>query len=424
MSLKLFGIVVGIIIIVFVMSPLERQLMQPQIAKGLAAKNWVSTWVESPQQSPDQVFSDQTLRQIVHTSIGGTLRQIVHTSIGGDLVRVQLSNTIGVQPITLGEVHIALRSKGVAIVPGSDRILTFSGKTAITMSPGAIILSDPTKLHIRPLTDLAISIYLPYPTDATTIHPVALQDNYLSPRGNFAGSAIIHPVKTIQNWIFLTGVEVTASKKTRALIALGDSITDGSRSTPNGNDRWPNVLADRLVTNTEKHVHMAVLDAGISGNRILNDGIGPSALARFDRDVLAQPSVAYLIVLEGICDITGIPGYPGIVNAVDITTGLHQLIERAHEHGIRVFVGTLLPFGGSVLYTLQDERERQQVNHWIRTSGASDGVIDFDKIMRDLSHPTRLLPLYDSGDHIHPNDDGYKMMGKSIRLSLFSLHSN
>lgn len=409
MSLKLFGIVVGIVIIVFVMSPLERQLMQPQIAKVLAAKNWVNTWVESPQQSPDQVFSDQTLRQIVHTSIGG------------DLVRVQLSNTFGVQPITLGEVHIALRNKGPAIVPGSDRILTFSGKRAITMPPGAIILSDPTKLHIRPLTDLAISIYLPYPTDATTIHPVALQDNYIYARGNFAGSAIIHPVKTIQNWIFLTGVEVTASKKARALIALGDSITDGSRSTPNDNDRWPNVLADRLVA---KHVHMAVLDAGISGNRILNDGIGPSALARFDRDVLAQPSIAYLILLEGINDITGIPGYPGIVNAVDITTGLHQLIERAHEHGIRVFVGTLLPFAGSVLYTLQGERERQQVNHWIRTSGASDGVIDFDKIMRDLSHPTRLLPLYDSGDHLHPNDDGYKMMGKSIRLSLFSLYSN
>jgi lysophospholipase L1-like esterase len=167
-----------------------------------------------------------------------------------------------------------------------------------------------------------------------------------------------------------------------------------------------------------------LLNAGISGNRILNDGIGPGALARFDRDVLAQPSIAYLILLEGINDITGIPGYPGIVNPVDITTGLHQLIERAHEHGIRVFVGTLLTFGGSVLYTLQGERERQQVNHCIRTSGASDGVIDFDKIMRDLSHPTRLLPLYDSGDHLHPNDDGYKMMGKSIRLSSFSLPSN
>jgi len=413
-----FSNLITIIIIVSVMSSLSlgRQditlVMQPQIAKGLGAKNWVSTWVASPQLSPHLVFSDQTLRQIVHTSIGG------------DLVRVQLSNTFGVQPVILGEVHIALRSKGADIVPGSDRILTFNGKPSITMPSGAIILSDPTKLHIHPLTDLAISIYLPYPTDATTIHSVALQDNYLSPRGNFAGIATIYPIETIPKWIFLTGVEVTASKKARAIIALGDSITDGVRSTPNGNDRWSNVLADRLVTNTEKHLHMAVLDAGISGNRILNYGIGPSALARFDRDVLAQPSIAYLILLEGINDITGIPGYPGIVNAVDITTGLHQLIERAHEHGIRVLVGTLLPFEGSALYTLQGEQERQQVNHWIRTSSASDGVIDFDRIMRDPSHLTRLLPHYDSSDHLHPNDDGYKMMGKSIRLSLFSLHGD
>ena len=433
MSLELFGIVVGIVIIFFVMSSLVRQgitlVMQPQIAKGLAAasgtvssptntiiadakpKNWVSTWVASPQLT-DQVlkFSDQTLRQIVHTSIEG------------DLVRVRLSNAFGVQPITLGEVHIALRNKGSAIVPGSDRVLTFGGKPAITMPSGAIILSDPTRLHIHPMTDLAISIYLPYPTDATTIHSLALQDNYISPRGNFAGITIIHPVNTMQKWIFLTGVEVTASKKVRAVIALGDSITDGANSTPNGNYRWPNILADRLVTNVKKHLHMAVLDAGISGNRILNDGVGPSALARFDRDVLAQPSIAYLILLEGINDIRY--PTPGIINPVGITTGLHQLIERAHEHGIRVFVGTLLPFEGSLYYTLQGEQERQQVNHWIRTSGACDGVIDFDRIMRDPSHPTRLLPLYDSSDHLHPNDDGYKMMGKSIRLSLFSLHSN
>jgi lysophospholipase L1-like esterase len=414
MSLKLFGIVLGIVIILFVMSSLGCQLMQPRIAMGLMAKNWVSTWVASPQLSPDQVFSDQTLRQIVHTSLGG------------DLVRVRLSNTFGVQPITLGEVHIALRSKGPAIIPGSDRILTFSGKPAITIPPGTIILSDPTKLHIHPLTDIAISIYLPYPSDATTIHPLALQDNYISARGNFAGSAIIRPVNTIQNWIFLTGVEVTSSKK--AIIALGDSITDGYQSTANGNYRWPNILADRLVTNAKKHLHMAVLDAGISGNRILNDCVGPSALARFDRDVLAQPSIAYLILLEGINDIAppSICTTPGIVNAVDITTGLHQLIERAHEHGIRVFVGTLLPFKGSTAYTStfpQGEQKREQVNHWIRTSGASDGVIDFDRIMQDPYHPKRLLPLYASSDHIHPNDDGYKVMGKSIRLSLF-LHNN
>jgi lysophospholipase L1-like esterase len=219
---------------------------------------------------------------------------------------------------------------------------------------------------------------------------------------------------------------VTASKKVRTVIAFGDSITDGFNSTPNGNNRWPNVLADRLVTNTKKHLHMAVLDAGISGNRILNECIGPSALARFDRDVLAEPSIAYLILLEGINDIMPPPPcrIPGVVGAVDITTGLQQLIERAHEHGIRVFVGTLLPFERSLHYTLQGEQERQQVNHWIRTSGASDGVIDFDRIMLDPSHPTRLLPLYDSGDHLHPNDYGYKMMGKSIRLSLFSLHGD
>ncbi len=350
MSLKLFDIIIGIIVIIFIMSSLGypdiRLVMQPQIANGLTtaanstassatniiddtkSKNWVSTWIASPQLASNN--------QVLKIS-NQTLRQIVHISIGGDLARIRLSNTFGVQPITLGEVHIAIRSNGSAIVPGSDRILAFSGKPAITIPPGAIILSDPIKIDVHPLADLAISIYLPHSTEATTIHPVALQDNYISPIGNFAEVAIIHPVKIIQNWFFLTGIEVmTSSKKDRAIIALGDSITDGFKSIPNSNHRWPNILADRLFTSTKTPLlPMAVLDAGISGNRILNDGIGPSALSRFDSDVLAQPGIAYLIILEGINDIAPFSGITQVsVNAVDVTTGLHQLIERAHEHGI------------------------------------------------------------------------------------------
>ena len=435
---QLFDVIISIVIIFFISSLAyhdKRFDMQPQIINGLTATNitvspatnttddvkskyWISTWIASPQLA--------SKNQVLKIS-NQTLRQIVHTSIGGELARIRLSNTFGVQPITLGEVHIAIRSNGSAIEPSSDRILTFSGKPNITIPPGAIILSDPAKIDIRPLTDIAITIYFPYYTKVTTVHTVALQDNYITPIGNFAKVAIIHPVKTLQNWFLLTGVEVaTDLKKDMAIIVLGDSITDGFKSTPNSNHRWPNVLADRIDTNTKPTLlSMAVLDAGISGNRILNDGIGPNALSRFDSDVLAQPGITDLIILEGINDIAPFHGITQLsVTAVDVTTGIHQLIERAHEHGIKVFVGTLLPFEGAAEYTLQSEQKRQQVNHWIRTSCACDGVIDFDKIMRDPSHPTRLLPLYASPDYIHPNDEGYKKMGDFIQLSLFSLHNN
>ncbi|HXT83692.1 MAG TPA: SGNH/GDSL hydrolase family protein [Verrucomicrobiae bacterium] len=439
MSLKQFDFIISIVIIFFIISSLayhdKRLSMQPQIINGLTAANfsvssatnttdnvkskyWISTWIASPQLA--------SKNQVLKIS-NQTLRQIVHTSIGGDLARIRLSNTFGVQPITLGEVHIAIRSNGSAIEPSSDRILTFSGKPNITIPPGAIILSDPIKLDIRPLTDIAITIYFPHYTEVTTLHTVALQDNYITPIGNFAKIAVIHTVKTLQNWFLLTGLEVTTSlKKDMAIIALGDSITDGFKSTPNSNHRWPNVLADRINVNTKPPLlPIAVLDAGISGNRILNDGIGPNALSRFDSDVLAQPGIADLIILEGINDVAPFHGITQVsVTASDVTTGIHQLIERAHEHAIKVFVGTLLPFEGAAEYTLQGEQKRQQVNHWIRTSCACDGVIDFDKVIRDPSHPTRLLPLYASPDNIHPNDDGYKKMGNFIQLSLFSLYNN
>jgi lysophospholipase L1-like esterase len=435
-SLIPFGTVAGIVILLFVMSSSGYQVITqavfPQKAKGLTApdsttssptkttiidetqsKRWVSTWIASPQIT-DQVFEFNNQ----------TLRQIVHTSIGGDYVRVRLSNTFGVQPITLGEVHIALSSEGAAIVPGSDRLLTFDSKRSVIMPSGSTILSDPAQLHIPAMANLAVSIFFPHPTDATTIHRQGLQTNYISPLGDFVGATIFDPTTTIQKWIILTGVDVISSNEVGAIIALGDSITDGFHSTVDGNDRWPNVLADRLFMNAS--LPMAVLDAGISGNRILNYGIGPSALARFDRDVLAQPGVTYLIVLEGINDIG--TTHPRLGNptenasADDIIFGLRQIIERSHEHGIRVIGCTLLPFEGAPYYTLQGELERQQVNHWIRTSGAYDAIIDFDKIMQDPNHPTRLSPLYDSGDHLHPNATGYKIMGNSIDLSLFSLH--
>lgn len=360
-------------------------------------EHWVGTWSASPQRSGTPPRFN-----------GQTLRQIVHTSIDGDGVRVLLSNAYGTQPLVIGAAHIAIRSAGPAIVPESDRVLTFSGAPSITIPPGAPALSDPVELGVPALADLAVSIYLPDDTPATTTHAVALQTSYISPPGDYTDAIAMPVMSTTQSWFFLTGVEVEASERTGAIVAIGDSITDGNGSTPNTNNRWPNHLAERLLARHGNHKR-AVLDAGISGNRVLSDGAGVNALARFDHDVLVQPGVTHVIVLEGIND-------SGSVFIADqIVAGLGQLIERAHERGLKIFGGTLTPAGSSGTR----EANRQAVNDWIRTGGAFDAVIDFDEALRDPDNPTFFLPIYDSGDHLHPSNAGYQAMADAIDLSLF-----
>ena len=404
-------------------------------------KHWVGTWataLQTPATNTTVVFENQTLRQIVRTSIGG------------NKVRVRLTNALGIDNLVIGAAHIALRApctvgpytpfsnnvnvpptgtcttlEGSAIVPSSDRTLFFGGVPSIIIPPGGMVLSDPVKLDVPELGDLAISIYLPNHIDNNTNlftrHGSAFQTNYVSPvgAGDHTGDESFSPLSTttlITNWYFLSGVEVKASKKTGAIVTLGDSITDGTRSTVNTNNRWPNQLARRLMAKHGNH-KMGVLDVGISGNRILSGGsTNPVAASRLERDVLTQPGVKYVIVLEGINDSSNT-----IYQADKIIAGLNQIIERAHERGLTIYGATLTPAGQPGAPALPNIREQNRlaVNAWIRTSGAFDAVIDFDEVTRDPSNPTFFLPIYDSGDHLHPNDVGYQAMGNAIDLRLF-----
>ncbi|MEP7310692.1 MAG: SGNH/GDSL hydrolase family protein [Acidobacteriota bacterium] len=374
--------------------------------------HWVGTWSASPQavDAPIQIN-------------GQTVRQIVHTSLGGERVRVRLSNAYGTSALIIGSAHVAVSAGGASISPGTDRLLKFNGSRTITIPAGALAVSDPAMLDVPALGDLAVSLYLPENVAATTQHSVGLQTNYLSTPGDFTG-AIALAGTTINSFYFLSGVEVRASERARAIVTLGDSVTDGFGSTPDTNQRWPNLLAERLQSNWRTS-RVAVLNAGLSGNRVLHDLVGTNALARLDRDVLVQTGVKYVIVMEGNNDF-GIPGLihnpTEEVTAEQVIQGHRQIIDRAHALGLRIYGGTLNPIEGVVLpgfYSAALEVKRQAVNRWIRTSKAYDAVIDFDNVLRDPSHPTRILPAYDSGDHGHPNDAGCRAVADAIDLSLF-----
>jgi lysophospholipase L1-like esterase len=359
-----------------------------------------------------------------------TLRQIVHTSIGGSKARVVLSNAYGTAPLTIGAAYIALREKQAAIETASGRPLTFSGKPTITIPANAVMYSDPVNLAVPPMADLAIDLYLPGTTNTSatlTMHGGAFQTSYISETGNYAGTATFPQVGTTRSWFVLSRVDVAAPDATGAIVAFGDSITDGAASTADTNNRWPDHLARRLLAQGTK---MGVLNAGIGGNRVLNEaavpsgldvravGAGINALARFERHVLSLPGVTDVIVLEGINDIGNVRENP-TPTAEDLIAGHKQLIEQAHARGLRIFGATLTPFWGAAYYTEVGEAKRQALNDWIRTSKAYDGVIDFDKATRDPSDPKKLLGQYDSCDYLHPSDAGYKAMGEAIDLSLF-----
>jgi lysophospholipase L1-like esterase len=390
---------------------------------ALSADHWVVTWGASP---APQLADETQMRDAKLVFENQTLREIVHTSIGSNTVRVRLSNAYGKQTVEVGAAHIALRAKGSEIAAGSDRALTFGGRPTVSIPPNALVLSDPVKLDIPATGDLAISIFLPKAATGAGIHYSAQQTSYIAP-GNVTDTASISNATTMTSWVFLTGVDVLAPESASAVVAFGDSITDGARSTVDANHRWPDILANRLQHSGKK---IAVLDAGIGGNRILHDAtsnirFGVNALARFDRDVLAQPGVKYVIVLEGINDL----GHAGTsapasetVSSDDLIAGFKQMIERAHEKGLKIFGATITPFEGTVFpgyFTPEKEAKRKAVNEWIRTGRAFDGVIDFEKAIRDPQNPNRVLPAYDGGDHLHPGDAGYQAMGAAIDLRLF-----
>jgi lysophospholipase L1-like esterase len=376
-----------------------------------AGDTWVATWGTSPvaplpANTTNTGFTNQTVRLIVHTSLGG------------NEVRVRLSNAFGTESLAIGAAHVALHSMNAGIVSGTDRALTFSGSNSVSIPPGALVVSDSVKLDVPALSDLAVSLYLPGPTGQATWHAAAFSTNYISKAGDFTGAADLPVDHTVTSWFYLTDVEVKSSKDTLAIVTFGDSITDGTRSTPDTNHRWPNLLAERLA---EHHIKLSVVDEGIAGNRILHDLAGPNALARFDRDVLTQAGAGYVTVLLGINDIgrsaTGQPPQP--VSADEIIAGHRQMITRAHQQGLKIVGCTLTPFEGAAYFSTEGETKRQAVNKFIRAGGAYDAVIDFDAVVRDPAHPERFLAMYDSGDHLHPNDAGYKAMADAIDLSLF-----
>lgn len=386
--------------------------------------HWVATWGASP---APQLADEGQMRAAKLEFENETLREIVHTSLGGSMVRVRFSNAYGKETIQIGAAHIARRDKGAAIVAASDRALTFGGSPSITIPANALVLSDPVNLDAAPASDLAISIFLPKQTVGAGIHYSAQQTSYVG-SGDLTNSAALESPKTITSWVFLTAVEVLAPETASTVVAFGDSITDGARSTPDADHRWPDFLAARLLARHGNPV--GVLDAGIGGNRILHDAasnvrFGVSALARFDRDVLSQAGVKYLIILEGINDL----GHAGTsaplsetVSAEDLVEGMKQMIERAHEHGILVFGATVTPFEGTTIrdyFSPEKEIKRKALNEFIRHGHAFDGVIDFEKAVRDPEHPDRMAAAYDGGDRLHPGDAGYKAIADAIDLSLF-----
>jgi lysophospholipase L1-like esterase len=358
-----------------------------------------------------------------------TLRQIVHTSIGGSRARVVLSNAYGTAPVTIGGAHIALRDKQGAI-QSTGHALTFSGQPTITIPANAVLYSDPVTLAVPQMSDLAIDLYLPGTTNAAatlTMHGGALQTSYVSETGNYVGKPTFPTVGTTRSWFLLSRVDVVAPDAAGAIVAFGDSITDGAASTLDTNNRWPDHLSRRLQAQGMK---MAVLNAGIGGNRVLNEatvpagvdvravGAGINALARFEHHVVSLPGVTHVIVLEGINDIGNARENP-TPTAADLIAAHRQLIEQAHARGLKILGATLTPFWGAAYYTEAGEAKRQALNEWIRTSKAYDGVVDFDKATRDPNDPKKLLEKYDSCDYLHPSDAGYAAMGDAIDLSLF-----
>ena len=419
-------------------------------------ERWVSTWaapavvrVDQPAQtlsSAAQAFPwakdvPASVREAIpgqDLEVGGgsalhfkdqTLRQIAHVSVGGSRVRVVLSNTFGTQPLRIGAAQVALRDQGAAITAGSNRVLTFGGLAQPMVPAGALLVSDPVDLPVPDFADVVVDLYLPDDTAAAkspvTFHPASWQVNYVSQPGDHAG-ATVFPVAATTAYrrsdglpaassFFLSRVEVEPREATGALVAFGDSITDGTQSGLDQNRRWPDLLAARLAS---AGIRMSVVNGGIGGGRVLEDGVGPNALARFDRDVLAQPGVTHVTVLEGVNDI-GVGGAKPSPSVAELIGGHKQLIARARARGLRIYGATLTPFEGAAYWTPEGEAKRQALNEWIRTSGAYDAVLDFAAVVQDPARPAKSRPEYDSGDHLHPSPAAYAAMADSIDLGLF-----
>jgi lysophospholipase L1-like esterase len=348
---------------------------------------------------------------------------IARTTIGGKRVRVQLSNAYGTTALMIGSAHIAVRGQDSAIVAGSDRLLRFNGKRSVMVPPGASIISDPADLAVTKLTDLAVSVFVPEETGPLTSHATGLHTTYIAAGDLTAQPSMPADALTSTSWYWLSSIEVDAVAGASAVVAFGDNITDGATSTVNADKSWPSQLAERLAANSAT-ANIAILNEGISGNRILRDGTGTNALARFDREVLGVPGVKWLMLLEGINDIgqgtrAGIAAADS-VTADDIIGGMKQMIQRAHAHGIQVIGCTLTPYLGAAYATDAGQAIRTAVNQFIRAPGNFDAVVDFDKATQDPANPLQFLAAFNNNDQLNPNDAGYKAMADAVDLKIFT----
>ncbi|MBP2328033.1 lysophospholipase L1-like esterase [Kibdelosporangium banguiense] len=385
---------------------------------------WVRSWGASPQSAHDGIGSLDDQAPLADV----TLRQVVRISGGGHRVRIRFTNEFGTAPFTIGAAQVGLATPGGGVQPGSERVLTFSGASAVTVPAGAPILSDPVDLPLPALAKLSISLYLPGRVETCTCHDPALDTGWKIPGDTVAALTLPENAEVLPVRALISAVEVLSGAPAKAIVVVGDSRTDGAGSTPDTNHSWPELLAERLAGAGY------VSNQGISGNRMLNDGIGTGVLARFDRDVLATPGLGYVVLSLGGNDI-GIsfaprddgpladflkmfPGAPVTVD--DVIAGFRQLVARAHERGVKVYATTIAPFEGAEIYTPEGESARLAVNAWIRTGGAFDAVLDFDAVWHDPDRPSRIREDLHSGDHLHGNDAGYQALADSIDLSLFS----
>ncbi len=400
-----------------------------------ANEHWVATWAASmletavPAPAPANAAPVAQGAPAAQAAKPGpirsfnnqTLRMVVNTSIPGRTLRVELSNTFGKGRLKIGAAHVALHDKDAAIVPVSDRTLTFGGSPTAVIPAGAVLLSDPVDLAVPAVGDLVISVFLPEDSGPPTQHGTGLHTTYISAAGNFTAQPTFTAERTSNSWFFISGVHVIAPADTGAIVAFGDSITDGATSTNDANASWPSVLARRLNAAGMKNV--AVINHGISGNRVVRDGTGANALARFDRDVLAQPGVKYVVIMEGINDIgqgarAGAPA-DAAITAEELIIAYKQMAARAHERGIKVIGATLTPYEGAAYYSPAGEVMRSTINDWIRTSGVFDAYFDFDAVIRDPANPKHFRSEFNIRDNLHPNDTGYQAMADSIDLSIF-----
>ena len=356
------------------------------------------------------------------------MRQIVHLSAGGAEVRVHLSNAFGTEALHFTSVHIArpLSAASAAIDPATDKALTFAGSGDVTVPPGAEVVSDAIEFPVAPLSNLAVTFHLDTPPAQETGHPGSRATSYYVHGDSVAAPNLTDP-KHVDHWYQLSGIDVLAAAGAGSVVALGDSITDGHGATTNGNDRWTDVLAARLQAAPAMR-GIGVSNQGIGGNHLLIDGLGPNALARFDRDVLAPAGVRWVIVFEGVNDLGGlartgeVPPAEHAALVQRVLAAYQQIIVRAHAHGMKVIGATITPYVGSDYYHPGplSEADRQAVNQWIRAAGHFDAVVDFDKVVGDPQHPDRLLPAFDCGDHLHPSPAGYRAMGEAVPLSFFA----